>query len=140
MWRDAHASEELIVAIAKDVLKFTNEATGIVSRIREILVEGPLDPPDPISEKARTRAFKIFEEIVSSSQNGFASLQARHANGPFSDWPKEEQDKARDLTQLAEQTAAKYIAQTGATLPAGADSDLEILSDFSLGRHELRNQ
>jgi len=114
LWKDDRPSETLIISFSRDVLKFTAEATGIVSHIREILVEGPIDPPDPISENARTRAFRILEEIVSSTQSGFVSLQARHANTLFSDWPKEEQERARSLAQLADSIASQLFFASGA--------------------------
>lgn len=46
--------------------------------------------------------------------------------------------KVPSARTVADTTSQKYVSVTGATLPAGANADLEILSDFSLGRGELR--
>src|SRR5690242_18160559 len=46
--------------------------------------------------------------------------------------------KVPSARAVADQTAKKYVLQAGVTLPTGADSDLEILSSFALGRGELR--
>jgi hypothetical protein len=114
LWRDNGASEALIRGFAGDVLSFTQEATSMVARIREVLVTGPFDPPDPVAEKARTRAFNILEAMISSAQNGFLTLRQRHQNVPFADWPKADKEKANSLAQLADSISMQLYFASGA--------------------------
>src|SRR6202021_947026 len=86
----------------------------IADRIREILVTGPIAPPDPIAEKARKSAFRIFETMTSSAKKGFSTLQQSRPDIPFPQWPVAEKEEGNHLAHLLDGIATQLYFASGA--------------------------
>jgi hypothetical protein len=85
-----------------------------VARIREILVAGPVSPPDEHCEKARKRSFSILEAIVSSAQSGFFTVQQKNRNISFAEWPQADKQKVNRLAQLIDSVSMQLYFASGA--------------------------
>lgn len=111
---DNAASEHLIQGFTNDVSTFTEESTRIVASIREVLVAVPISPEDLSSEKARTRAFQVFETITRSAQEGLSTLEKQYQRIPFYEWPETDKEKATQLTQIMDSIASQLYLASGA--------------------------
>jgi hypothetical protein len=128
LWTEEQDSAADIRLFAEDSSKFADEAARIVFHIREILVAGPIDPPDPTFEKARARAFRSLEAIVSSAQSGCMALQRAHEQLPVDAWPTEDQEKLRKLAQVIDSVATQLYFASGAFVEKSNKDEMQPVS------------
>jgi hypothetical protein len=114
LWKNHARSETFIHDFTGDILQYTGEATRIVAALREILVSGPIDPPDPIAEAARTRSFMVLEEIATSVPKAFSVLQQTHKGKRFSEWPAQDREMINKMAQLLDCIATQLYFASGA--------------------------
>jgi hypothetical protein len=108
------ASQAEICKISANVMLFSKDATTIISRIRDILVAGPVSPEDPQAQVPRMRSFTIFEGIAKSVHAAYPALQKRNNDKPFQEWPTEDQELAREVLGLADSIATQLYFASGA--------------------------
>ena len=93
--RDAAASA-VIDGIADDPVAHLEEASHLVSRFREILVAGAVDPRDPEADAARERSWRFLLRVTKGAAAGFRRGVERQGSAqPVTEGrPTEEQTKA----------------------------------------------
>jgi hypothetical protein len=108
---DVNLRGNLIDKFADDVLEYTAENGMIVSRIRDVLVAGPIQPIDPIAERVRLRSFALLAAIVRSAQNAFVALKSK--NSGASEWTSEDKAKATSIAQIVDNISSQLFFASG---------------------------
>jgi hypothetical protein len=114
LWKDHVASGAKVREFCSDVAVYLDEAAGIVSNLREVLVVGAVEPPEPTCEAARLRAFQLLETIIASTQSAFDRFQETHKGVAFSELPQADQEQARGLVQLLDSISSQLYFASGA--------------------------
>lgn len=114
LWKDHAKSSEIIFEICSNVGAHVDEAHGVAFALREILVEGSPEKPEPGVEAARLRAFQMLEALTKSAQNEFAKFQKSQEGKMLSELPKDVQNWARGIVQLLDTVASQLYFASGA--------------------------
>lgn len=114
LWKDHAKSSENILEICSNVGAHVDEAHRVAFALREILVEGSAEKPEPGVEAARWRAFQMLEAITKSAQNEFESFQKSQEGKTLADLPQEQQNWARNIVQLLDTVASQLYFASGA--------------------------
>jgi hypothetical protein len=128
LWEKHEGSEKKIREICSEVEHHVAEAVQIVASIREILVIGPVETPEPRNENARSRAFQLFEMIVGSAREAFSAFQSANAGLPFSDWPEKDRVTATGLVQLLDSISTQLYFACGAFDDESVEAERQNLS------------
>lgn len=114
LWQNHQICRDLVFAIADHPLEYADEAHRIVGGLRDLLMHGPVDPPNPEQDAVRLRAFALMYRVSQSTITAFRAVEASHAGVRFESWPQEEQERIRSLARLAEAIGIEVYFGSGA--------------------------
>ena len=114
LWNDHAKSSETILEICSNVGVHVDEAHRVASALRERLVEGSPEKPEPRVEAARLRAFQMLEAITRSAQSEFERFQKSREGNMLAELSNELQKWVRGIVQLLDTVAAQLYFASGA--------------------------
>jgi hypothetical protein len=114
LWQEKPLCQDLILEIVNSPAESREEAQRIILNLRELLVYGPIHPPDPIQDRVRRRAFHLMETVLGSVEGAFRELESEHRDVPFDSWSPETQEEAKLLARLADSISMEVYFASGA--------------------------
>jgi hypothetical protein len=114
LWQNYQICQEIVFTMADQPSEYNDEAHRIVASVRDLIMRGPVDLPDPQQDEVRHRAFTLIHRVLRSTITAFREMGASHEGSRFESWPKEEQEQIRSLARLANAVGREVYFGCGA--------------------------
>jgi hypothetical protein len=114
LWQYSPIADEIMHEIINQPEIFHKEAQRIVKYLREDLIIGSIQTPEPLEEQVRQKAFSLIKQILHSVLSQFHILEAKHQTTPAEGWPEQEQQTVNNLAQVAHTIAMEMFFASGA--------------------------
>jgi hypothetical protein len=114
LWQNHHVCRDLVFTIADHLVEYTDEAQRMVAGLRDLLMHGHLEPPNPQQDEVRLRAFALMQRVLQSSVTAFRALEASREGTRFESRPEAEQEQMRSLACLGDSVGMEIYFGSGA--------------------------
>lgn len=114
VWRAEPLCEGIVLRIAREPGSYPEEAHDVLFSLREALLHGPTEVPDPKADGVRRRALQIMLDLLRTSTSAIRSLEEKYTATPFDEWPEESKQKAKGLAHLVDGLAREVYFGSGA--------------------------
>lgn len=134
VWRNQAQCAAFVEKIASNPSARAEEAQRLLTRLREPMTYGPVDPPSPEADAVRRRALDLLQRLLDSTLQALQKLEQEHTGAHFSAWPHHAQDTARSLSQLLDEIGVEIYSASGAF--DGAQPNATVASRLPGPEHE----
>lgn len=113
-WRGNVASGEVVLEFVSNPLEHADICQSMLLDLRDLLVHGPVDPPDPIMDARRSRALSLLRLILDGALEAMKTVETRQAGRPFADWSEADKDLIKELARLVDSCGEQIYFGSGA--------------------------
>lgn len=114
IWRGHAPSRDIVFQIVSEIPANPSEGFHLIANIRESMIHGSTDSPNPDADAIRSRTFCLVKRVLRSAFNGMQQIRHSYEEIPFADWPGSDQEKWKSLGHLMERFSLALYFASGA--------------------------